>query len=146
MQQGNPHSSNMDENIEPEVLREMTIPRMEIPASLFNPTLTADDARLLMEAPKTMTTEWIVQRDIKMLEAISVFQNVGNHLITAAQNMTLQIRQLQAQMIRDRQAREREKPESWKRNLMFEAIKWLLMTVGAAGAVVIVERWMGKTP
>lgn len=145
MQQGTKHS-NEDENIEPEVLREMTIPRMEIPASLFSPTLKPEDARLLMEAPKTMTTEWIVQRDIKMLEAISVFQNIGGHLLESTQNITLQIRQLQAQIIRDRQAREREKPENWKRNLMFEAIKWLMMTVGAAGAVVMVERWMGKTP
>lgn len=103
---------------EPEVLREMTIPEMDIPE--FKPHIKEDDIGDFSN------------RDKKVLLALSVIEQSLAHGLRWAQIHNRALREMEAELIR---ARLRQNEINWK----FAAMKWFAVTLGA-GVIAAVAR------
>lgn len=119
-----------DENIEPEVLREMTIPRMVIPK--FEGVVKEEDLA------------GFEGRDRKMLFAISRLEQKIDFSIRWSQLGNFYQRQIQAQLIRDKNAlKEREGIEK-ENKLRLKIIQWVGITFGAGAVAAFGRRLIEK--
>ncbi len=119
-----------DEKIEPEVLREMTIPLLELDPTDFEPYVKAKDL-------KDFTP-----RDQKILLAMSIFEQQNEVLLNTALLQNRQMRNLEADAIRrrnkDKEETAERKVDTWRWSLL----KWIGATLGAGALAKYAFKWL----
>jgi len=120
-----------EEKIEPEVLREMTIPLIVVDEK--------DDFEAHIKEKDLVDFE---ERDKKILLAMSVIEQKQDFLIWAVQMQNRNMRHLEAESIRQRHSAEtqevQQKVDSWKWSL----IRWIGATIGAGILASIAKKWI----
>ncbi len=123
------------ENIEPEIERLLTIPRIVMPSKdtwegYIKPADIAD-----------MGTASPLQQ--KLLLFASALEQQVDLLLNSAQLQNSQMRQLEAGMIRARLEREREAEADRGLKNLWRFLKWAGLLAGAAVVAFAVKKWLG---
>ena len=112
-----------DEDIPPEIQREMTIPVMTIPE--FKPFIKEEDL------------EDFEERDKKMLLAMSVLEQRTDFIIHWLNIVNVSQRSIQAEQIRQRNEQRRA-------GILWSIFKWATVTLGAGAIAGLAKRAFEK--